>query len=162
MTDKELKKLNRRELLELLIEEMKENEELRKKLEEREIKLASSGNIAEAALQINKVFEAAQAAADQYIVSVKNAEGTVWESVTDNSEKSDFSAEEIAMLEGEKALLEKEKERLLKKEKKLREIEKDMLDARKKLKAIEKEYRYLKRFHDRFGWLSSAMDEKES
>ena len=78
MTDKELKKLKRIELLEMLIEQSKENEELKrqleeanKKLESREIMLKQSGSIAEAALKLNGVFEAAEKAAKQYLENVK-------------------------------------------------------------------------------------------
>ena len=78
MTDKELKRLKRVDLLELLIAQSKENdrlrtelEEMRSKLEAKELTLEKAGSIAEAALRLNKVFEAAQLAADQYILSVK-------------------------------------------------------------------------------------------
>lgn len=85
LTKKELKKLRRTELLELLLEVTKENEVLRKQLGEahrriasREIKLKHSGSIAEAALRLNGIFEAAQAAADQYVENVKKkAEGSL-------------------------------------------------------------------------------------
>lgn len=77
MTDKELKRLKRTELLEMLLKVSKENEALRqqldeanKKLEDRQIIMANAGSIAEAALQINGVFDAAQKAADQYLASV--------------------------------------------------------------------------------------------
>ena len=78
MTDKELRKLKRIEILELLLEQSKENERLRaeiedmkKKLEDREIAIKESGSIAEAALKLNGIFEAAQKAADQYIENLK-------------------------------------------------------------------------------------------
>lgn len=74
MTDKELRRLNRRELLEMLIEQGKKIDQLQaqldeanEKLESRRIQLASAGSIAEAALKLNHIFEDAQAAADQYL-----------------------------------------------------------------------------------------------
>lgn len=77
MTDKELKRMSRAELLELLIEQMEENERLRQKLDkaiallkDRQITLQKAGSIAKAALELNKVFEAADAAAKQYVESV--------------------------------------------------------------------------------------------
>lgn len=80
MTDAELKKLKRHELLQMLLEQSKtvealkaELEEKNKLLEERSIKLAESGSIAEAALKLNDIFEAAQAAADQYLYNIKLA-----------------------------------------------------------------------------------------
>ncbi len=78
MTDKELRKLKRIEILELLLEQSRENERLRaeieemkKKLEDREIAIKESGSIAEAALKLNGIFEAAQKAADQYLENLK-------------------------------------------------------------------------------------------
>lgn len=78
MKEKELKKMSRADLLELLIEQTEENERLRAKLEratalldERYIKIQEAGSIAKAALELNKVFEAADAAAQQYLESVR-------------------------------------------------------------------------------------------
>lgn len=78
MTQKELKRMGRRELLVLLLDVSKENELLRKQLNEaqrrlanRDIRLKHSGSIAEAALRLNGIFEAAQAAADQYLDSIR-------------------------------------------------------------------------------------------
>lgn len=80
MTDKELRRLSRAELLDILYEQQKryeeslaENQALRQQLEERTLRIAAAGSIAEAAVQVNGVFEAAQAAADQYLASVKAA-----------------------------------------------------------------------------------------
>ncbi len=84
MTDKELKKLTRLQLLELLVEQGKELERQRaraeraeKKLRERNVLIGEAGSIAEAALRIQGVFEAAQAAADQYLDSVRGMSGIV-------------------------------------------------------------------------------------
>ena len=78
MTDKELASLKRNELLELLLmqtrrvrELEKENEELKAALEDRRILIEQSGSLAEASLKLNKVFEAAQAAADQYLENIR-------------------------------------------------------------------------------------------
>lgn len=78
MKQKELKKMNRRELLQVLLEQTKrietlegELETMKSRLAEREIRLAESGNIAEAALKLSGVFEAAQEAADLYLENVK-------------------------------------------------------------------------------------------
>ena len=74
MTVKELKKLNRAELLELLLVQTKEMERLREELKQareeltqRRLKLEEAGNIAAAALAVNGVMEVAQAAARQYL-----------------------------------------------------------------------------------------------
>lgn len=78
MTDRELKKLSRAELLELLLQQSKEIECLQAQLQRareilssREIRLQTAGSIAEAALALNGVFEAAQRAADQYLENVR-------------------------------------------------------------------------------------------
>ena len=78
MTDRELKKLRRADLLELLLDERRENERLRaelkrahEQLDDRAIRLEKAGSIAEAALRLNGVFEAAEAAAVQYVENVR-------------------------------------------------------------------------------------------
>ena len=78
MTEKELRRLSRMDLLEMLLEQSKEVERLqqelaeaRQQLEERRIMTEEAGSIAEAALRINRVFEAAQAAADQYLENIR-------------------------------------------------------------------------------------------
>ena len=82
MTDQELKKLRRSDLLELLIAQEKENERLRsqveqleKRLADRAIDLEQAGSIAEAALRLNGVFQAAQDAAAQYLENVRRLSG---------------------------------------------------------------------------------------
>ena len=78
MTDKELKRLNRSELLEILLDQAKEIESLKEeigKLEEekkdRRILLEESGSIAEASLKLTEVFTEAQKAADLYLENAK-------------------------------------------------------------------------------------------
>lgn len=78
MTDKELQKLKRPELLEIMLNlkseldsQKAENEELRKKLDEKTIALEKSGSIAEASLELSGIFGAAQEAADVYLNNVK-------------------------------------------------------------------------------------------
>lgn len=72
------RRLRRNELLKLLIEQKKEIEQLRdeldraqRKLNDRQILIDESGSLAEAALKVNAVFEAAQAAAVQYLENVE-------------------------------------------------------------------------------------------
>lgn len=78
MTEQELRKLSRGELLELLLAECRENERLRsqlaeaaRRLQDRRIQIDRAGSIAQAALQLNGVFEAAQRAANQYVENVR-------------------------------------------------------------------------------------------
>ena len=77
MTDKELQRLRRSELLEILLSQQKQIESLKselaeakKQIEDRKLILARSGSSAEAALKLNGIFEAAQRAADQYLFSI--------------------------------------------------------------------------------------------
>lgn len=78
MTEKELLKLKKSELLEIMLAQSKEIDSLRAQLEEANAKIRSkkiaikeSGSIAEAALNLTKIFEEAQKAADLYVENVK-------------------------------------------------------------------------------------------
>ena len=74
MISNELKKLNRRELVDIIYQ-MKKNEQLlqdeitslQRELQEKRIRLADVGSIADAAVSITDVFSAAQNAADLYL-----------------------------------------------------------------------------------------------
>ena len=77
MAQKELRRMNRVELIEIIYaleqneEELKqENQELRKKLEERKVVVENAGSIAEAVAGLNHIFDTAQRAADDYLASV--------------------------------------------------------------------------------------------
>lgn len=79
MKQKELKRLRRSDLLELLLELSRENDKLRKdnhdlkqQLNDRTVTIENSGSLAEAALQLNGVFEAAQKACDQYVQNIQS------------------------------------------------------------------------------------------
>lgn len=77
MTDQELQKLSRTDLLQMLLKQGEELHRLREQyaeaqeaLSDRTIRLEQAGSIAEAALQLNGVFEAAQAACRQYTENI--------------------------------------------------------------------------------------------
>lgn len=77
-TNSELKKLNRAALLEMLILQLEENQELKTRiaaleaqLNERAIAVSEAGSIAEAALRLNLVFEAADRAVEQYKENIR-------------------------------------------------------------------------------------------
>ncbi|MCC8182753.1 MAG: hypothetical protein LIO45_07280 [Clostridiales bacterium] len=79
MADKELRRMNRTELIEIIYalqqneKELRgENEELRRQLEDRLLHIERAGSIAEAAISLNHVFEDAESAAQQYLVSIQN------------------------------------------------------------------------------------------
>ena len=78
MTDKELRRLSRMELIQLLLEQTRETErlqaelgEMQERLNDRRILLHNAGSIAEAAVQINELMETAQATADQWLERMK-------------------------------------------------------------------------------------------
>lgn len=78
MTDRELRRLSRAELLEMLLAQIEKNEKLDKRLKaaeaalaERQIVMEQSGTLAEAALRLNGVFEAADQAARQYLENIR-------------------------------------------------------------------------------------------
>ena len=78
MTEKELKKLSRADLLEILLDQSKEKESLQQQLDDalaelrqRQLKIDKAGSIAEAALQVNGVLEAAQNAGAQYLENIE-------------------------------------------------------------------------------------------
>ena len=78
MDDRDLRRLSRQEMLEMLLELTRENEELKAELENMKNELQSkriaveeAGSIAEASLKLNKVFEDAQNAANQYLQNIR-------------------------------------------------------------------------------------------
>lgn len=87
-TAADLRRMNRRRLLEVLLECSRENQQLRKdmaalteenrtlqrQLEDKRIKIEKAGTLAEASLLLNGVVEATQAAAAQYLDNLKDLE----------------------------------------------------------------------------------------
>lgn len=78
MTSNELRKLSRKELLEILLEQsvtldriQVELEDAKVQLQKRHIDMNQAGTMAEAALILNGVFEAADNAAKQYLDNIK-------------------------------------------------------------------------------------------
>ena len=78
MTDKELRKLKRADLLEIMLAQSreidalrKENVELRERLDERIFDLEEVGSIAEASLAVTNIFKEAEKAAAVYLENVR-------------------------------------------------------------------------------------------
>lgn len=105
MTDRELRKLRREDLLQMLIEQSKEVERLRAKLSEAEkalddrtIAINKAGSIAEAALQLSGIFDAAQSACQQYTENIirlsKQEEALFSEAEAENQIKANNIIEE--------------------------------------------------------------------
>ena len=90
MKEKDLRRLKRVELLDMLIEQgrlvdaqaeeikklKEEREELNRKLEDRRISLEKAGSIAEASLGIAKVYLAAEDAAKIYLENLREKSGS--------------------------------------------------------------------------------------
>lgn len=78
MKQPDLRNLSRGELLEIMIQQSeelealrKENEEYRQRLQEKTIVLDEAGSIAEAALKVSGIFDAAHQASAQYLKSIE-------------------------------------------------------------------------------------------
>ncbi len=79
MTDRELRKLRRQDLLQMLLDSEKENLRLRKELEacrseleKRQTDFVGTGSVEEAARTLSEIFEDAQRAAFEYRSNVEN------------------------------------------------------------------------------------------
>lgn len=86
LSDKDLQRLKRGELLEIMLEQSRENESLKiqlmdkerelekleKQLANRKIEIEKAGTLAEASFKLNGVFEAAEKAAQQYLDNLED------------------------------------------------------------------------------------------
>lgn len=78
MTEKDMRKLSRADLLQMLIDQSEELQSLRRKYAEAEAALAkrdvvieNAGSIAEAVFELNNIFDVAQASAQQYLDNIQ-------------------------------------------------------------------------------------------
>lgn len=98
MAEKELRRMSRPELIEIIYalksneESLQKNAHLEEQLNDRTIQISEAGSIAEAALQLNDIFSTAQAAADDYLTSIKAANVSM--------EEEQKAAEKEQMLNG--------------------------------------------------------------
>ena len=82
MTDRQLRKASRTDLLKLLLEQRKETEalrrqidQLREQLQQRQITIDQSGTLAEAALKLSGIFDAAETACQYYTENIRGLSG---------------------------------------------------------------------------------------
>ena len=82
MTDHQLRKASRVDLLKLLLEERKEKEQLQQQLSQiqeelgqRQIMIDQSGTLAEAALKLSGIFDAAESACRYYTENIRSLSG---------------------------------------------------------------------------------------
>ena len=78
MTPKELKRLGRSDLLEMMLEVTQENAKIRKELEQlrgqlkdKTITIENCGSLAEASLQLTDIFRTAQESCDLYLTNIR-------------------------------------------------------------------------------------------
>ena len=120
MISKELKKLSRRELIDIIYQ-MKKNEQqmqeeiasLQDALQEKRIKISAAGSIAEAAASITDIFAAAQATADLYLQEISCLKAETEKERSKSTEAATRAAEKIiddAHKTAEKILADCEKE----------------------------------------------------
>lgn len=102
MTEKELKRLSRAELLELLLLQTRETERLQGKLKQmeevvakRQLKVQEAGDLAHAVLAVNGVMETAQRAAGQYLENIKEMQNQTRQQCEEILEKAKAEAERI-------------------------------------------------------------------
>ena len=92
MAEKELRRMSRPELIEIIYALKSNEESLQKKNAIVRFRFSEAGFIAEAALQLNDIFSTAQAAADDYLTSIKAANVSM--------EEEQKAAEKEQMLNG--------------------------------------------------------------
>ena len=93
MADKELRKLSRSELVDIIYQLKKneqklleENAELKRRLEDREIKVAKVGSLAEAALALSDIFQAAEESVALYVEEINRRHAALTEEKDDSTE----------------------------------------------------------------------------
>ena len=102
MTEIELKRLSRAELLELLLLQTRETEraqtrakQLEEALSKRQLKIREAGDLAHAVLAGNGVMETAQRAAKQYLENIEQMQSETKERCAEIIEKARQEAERI-------------------------------------------------------------------
>ena len=102
MTDKEFKRLSRSQLIDIIYqlqlkqEELTaENEKLAKALADKRLRMSKAGNIAEAALEIHNVMQAAQDAATHYLEEIRIMRNETEEKCRRLLEKAQKDADDI-------------------------------------------------------------------
>ena len=100
MTDKELHRLRRDDLLQILINQQRQIDELnaqlqtqREALDNRNIAIRESGSLAEALVKLNGVYEAAQGAADEYQRQMRERADALLADAEKRSEEAGRAAE---------------------------------------------------------------------
>ena len=109
MTEKDLRKLRRADLLEMLVEQarrfealQKELEAAKKELETRKISISETGSMAEAALKVSGVFDDAQDAAKVYLENIRQRAAEQEKLSAELEEESRRKAEQLLIATAKK------------------------------------------------------------
>ena len=115
MLNKELKKLSRKELVDIIYqlkkneqEKQEEIEKLQKELENKRIRISDAGSVADAALSITDLFSNAQATADLYLDEIAMKKKEAEKECAEKISKAEKEAQTI--LENAKKQLDQLKE----------------------------------------------------
>lgn len=110
MTDKEFRKLKRSDLIAIIYEYQKKQEELvkeigelRAQLESKNLKISKAGSIAEAVVELDLLFETAQKTADDYIEQVRLANEEAEQKAAEIIKQAEKEAAEIVSKARDKA-----------------------------------------------------------
>lgn len=102
MTDKEIKRLSRGDLVDIIYQLQKNeanlikmNEDLKARLASKEMKIENAGSIAEAAVSVSGVFEKAQQAADIYLSELHRMNEDAQERYKARMEQAEIEASKI-------------------------------------------------------------------
>ena len=95
----DVKRMSKKDLLQLLVMQSKKIDELELELEKtktllnsKQLMISEAGSIAEASLKLNKIFEIAQEAADQYLENIKQLNEKKKEKSEKSKEKQKYSS----------------------------------------------------------------------
>ena len=110
MTDKEFRKLKRGDLIAIIYEYQKKQEELvkeigelRAQLESKNLKISKAGSIAEVVVGLDLLFETAQKTADDYIEQVRLANEEAEQKAAEIIKQAEKEAAEIVSKARDKA-----------------------------------------------------------
>ena len=150
MNQKELKRLSRGDLLEMMLSLSKENDQLLKELHrlkselaDRTLTVENSSSLAEAALNLNGVFQAAQEACDQYSLNIRHRADAVLAQAQEKLDDAEKRSQEI--LSGANSRAEEIVAQARAQAKQMLE------DAQERIQAREKQY----------SWITELMENSE-
>ena len=117
MTDKEFKRLSRSQLIDIIYqlqlkqdELVAENEKLSKALDDKRLRIGRTGNIAEAALEIHNVMQAAQNAATHYLEEIEIRANQEYERILEEARAEAASILENAKNEADRIVAQAKEE----------------------------------------------------